>query len=146
LQLIGQSVATRADYLGTMAPSARRAPAWVSQAFCIAGLARGQTVFRAVQPGEVVGKVVEYHGSGQPIAGYTTWEVSIFVSGDIKNCFTFAGEDDHPTIIPPARQVAAPFGANFGGTNPLYLAYNAECEYDSWLTGVSRAGPWHVHS
>jgi hypothetical protein len=122
--------------------------AWVAHAFCVAGLARSQSYHRAPQPGEVVGQVIEYQGSAsaQPIEGYTTWEVSILVGGSIKNVYTFAGSDDHPTIIPPARQVAPPFGSNFGGTNPAYFAYNAECEFDSWLTGESRGGPQRVYS
>ena len=68
---------------------------------------------------------------------------------------------DHSATIPGARQVAAPFGANTGGTNPRYptppkqhargaptsyidaamwglpfryWAYNDECEFDSWLS------------
>jgi hypothetical protein len=47
----------------------------------------------------------------------------------------------HPTTIPGARQVAAPFGTNFNGVNPQYFEYNAEAEFDSWLSvGMTDGG------
>ena len=51
-----------------------------------------------------------------------------------SNCYSLAGLDRHPTSVPPARQVAAPFGVNKGGNNPAYWAYSAEAEFDSWVT------------
>ena len=36
--------------------------------------------------------------------------------------------------IPAAYQMATPFGANTGGTNPAFWPLMAGTEYDSWLT------------
>jgi hypothetical protein len=121
-----------------MVGGARRAAPVLAGVLCL-GLVGGQ---RMLQPGEVAGQVVEYQAStdAHPIEGYTTWEVSILLGGQTHNVYTFAGTDDHMTTIPPARQVAAPFGSEFGGVNPQYFVYNDECEFDSWLTGKSPRG------
>ena len=42
--------------------------------------------------------------------------------------------DTPPLELPPAYQVASPFGADIGGTNPLWWGMMAETQYDSWLT------------
>lgn len=75
------------------------------------------------------------------ISGYTTYQASVALSGTLLNAYTIAGSQANPMQIPPAYQVDAPFGTNTGGTNPAYWAYNAECQFDSWLTvGVTDAG------
>lgn len=75
------------------------------------------------------------------IAGFTTYRLSLGLSGSTHNAYTIAGSAYNPMYVPPARQVAAPFGADTGGTNPAYFAYNAECQYDSWLTvGMTNGG------
>jgi hypothetical protein len=68
------------------------------------------------------------------ISGATTYEVGIHLSDMARNCYTQAGTALHPTHLPPARQVSAPFGADVAGTNPAYWPYSADCQYDSWLT------------
>ena len=37
-------------------------------------------------------------------------------------------------VIPAAFQVAAPFGAHVGGTNPAFWTYSPDTQYDSWMT------------
>lgn len=52
-------------------------------------------------------------------------------------------------IVPPARQVAAPFGNSVGGVSPAFWAIpgHEECKYDSWLTvGVEDGNPGNVIS
>jgi hypothetical protein len=44
------------------------------------------------------------------------------------------GEVGRPLVIPPAYQEKAPYGANFGGTNPIYYQLKPTTIYDSWLT------------
>ena len=36
--------------------------------------------------------------------------------------------------IPPAFQVATPFGVDLGGTNPQFWQFNPDAQFDSWLT------------
>ena len=43
----------------------------------------------------------------------------------------------HPWHSPrrlPTLQVPAPFGTSIGGANPAFFEYNADAEFDSWLT------------
>lgn len=53
-----------------------------------------------------------------------------------KNCYSIFGEKGHNMIVPPARQVAAPFGSNVGGVSPAFWAIpgHEDCKYDSWLS------------
>jgi hypothetical protein len=74
------------------------------------------------------------------IAGYTTYRLSLALAGSAHNLYTIAGSSFNPMYIPGAHQVAPPFGADTGGTNPAYWAYNAECQYDSWLTAAMDNG------
>ena len=69
------------------------------------------------------------------LPGYTTYQVTLTPNtGKAHSIYTIYGEPDHALEIPPARQVATPFGADVGGVNPAFYAINAECEYDSWLS------------
>ena len=66
---------------------------------------------------------------------YTTFRLYIEVSdAALTNVYALYGTADHPLIVPPAYQVASPFGADFGGVNPALFAANPTAEYDSWLT------------
>ena len=53
------------------------------------------------------------------------------------------GAPAHTMRIPPAYQVAAPFGVDIGGVNPQFFPIRKEAQFDSWLTagGTSRATP-----
>jgi hypothetical protein len=44
------------------------------------------------------------------------------------------GEEGVPLSIPPAYQVATPFGTNIGPPNPAFFAVMADCEFDSFIT------------
>jgi hypothetical protein len=44
------------------------------------------------------------------------------------------GEGDDRLVIPPAWQLATPFGADIGPVNPAFFSFEPNCPYDSWLT------------
>ena len=43
-------------------------------------------------------------------------------------------------VIPPAFQVAAPFGVDTGPVNPAFFPMMADCQWDSFLT-IGLDGP-----
>ena len=48
-------------------------------------------------------------------SGYTTYQVGVnFDSGAVQDVYALFGEDGDNMVIPPAFQVAAPFGADVG--------------------------------
>ena len=51
-----------------------------------------------------------------------------------SNVYSLYAEAEQQMTLPPAFQVDAPFGADIGGTNPLFWAFNADAEFDSWVT------------
>ena len=51
-----------------------------------------------------------------------------------SNVYRLYAEAEQQMTLPPAFQVDAPFGADIGGTNPLVWAFNADVEFDSWVT------------
>ena len=53
---------------------------------------------------------------------------------DAYNVYSIHGTQDSPLTLPPAFQVAEPFGSVYGGVNPIMFAYSPEAQYDSWLT------------
>lgn len=80
-----------------------------------------------------------FEGNSQP-SGYTTYQLSV-TSNDptISNIYTIYGTEASPMSLPAAYQVAAPFGANIGGTNTAFwdVANNEAlgyAQFDSWLT------------
>merc|ERR1719174_3650860 len=76
--------------------------------------------------------------SGSP-AGWATYRMSVTLKGDATNAYTIYGKSTGSMQLPAAYQVATPFGANTGGTNPAFwaVANNAAlgfAQYDSWLS------------
>ena len=78
---------------------------------------------------------------------YTRFRLFIEVSdAALTNVYALYGTAEHPLIVPPAYQVASPFGADFGGVNPALFAANPTAEYDSWLTiGLDDGDPRSDH-
>lgn len=75
------------------------------------------------------------------IAGYTTYRVSIeFQSAHVRDVYALFGENANPLVIPPAYQVAAPFGSDVGPVNPAFFPIMPTAEYDSFLT-IGLDGP-----
>ena len=81
----------------------------------------------------IVPTVQTVSSSGVP-GGYTTYHLGARLKGGAANVYTLIGSEAGPLNLPPAFQVAAPFGANYGGVNPAFYAVKKESQYDSWVT------------
>jgi hypothetical protein len=66
--------------------------------------------------------------------GYDTFRVKINLQGNALNVYALFGDGTTSLRVPPSFQVAAPFGADMGGVNPLLYAANNNSVFDSWLT------------
>ena len=67
--------------------------------------------------------------------GYETYQVGVtFDQRTTEDVYALYGEAGDPLIIPPAFQVPAPFGADCSPVNPQFFAFNADAEFDSFLT------------
>ena len=69
----------------------------------------------------------------------TTMHLTISLSNAQANVHSMSGTPATPMTLPPAYQVATPFGADVGGVHPTYFSVaNNEAlgfaEFDSWLT------------
>ena len=79
-------------------------------------------------------------------SGYTTYQVSVTFDSGVQDVYALYGEpSDGPSIsreliIPPAYQVATPFGSDVGPVNPAFFAVMPDCEFDSFLT-IGMEGP-----
>ncbi len=89
--------------------------------------------------------------NGWDSSGWTTYRVYITLDAGkhAKNCYSIFGQTGHDMIVPPARQVPAPFGAHVGGVSPVIAGIpgQEQSKYDSWLTvGVEDGNPGNVVS
>lgn len=66
--------------------------------------------------------------------GYTTYRVAVQFGPDALDVYAVFGVPDDPLQIPPAFQVPAPFGSNFGPINPAFVPIMPAVEFDSYLT------------
>ena len=78
----------------------------------------------------------EFVESATSVAGHTTVQLvgRFDVVPEVEDIYAIFGEGDDPLVIPPAWQLAAPFGANVGPVNPAFFAFEPNCPYDSWIT------------
>ena len=87
-------------------------------------------------------------------AGWTTFRLSLALGPKAADVYTIYGDSGTPEgaggttlVMPPAYQVAAPFGADLGGTNPQFWAIQAESQWDSWVTvGVTEGNNGEISS
>jgi hypothetical protein len=76
------------------------------------------------------------------VDGFTTYRLNINLQDSAVNVYAMFGHEGKALVMPPAFQVAAPFGANFGGVSPALFAAMPNAEYDSWLTlGLTEGDP-----
>jgi hypothetical protein len=80
--------------------------------------------------GDVCGTVTQISTDGPG----TTYRLGLSLSGNAKSVYTIYGDEDFSMVIPPAYQESAPFGTNFGGVDPAFIAVSASAAFDSWLT------------
>jgi len=73
--------------------------------------------------------------AGEGVAGHTTYRLSLLLNpAQTTNIYTIFGEEGSQLSVPPAYQVATPFGVDIGGTYPQFWAAMADSKFDSWLT------------
>ena len=78
---------------------------------------------------------------GQSKSGYATYQVSVeFDPRSVVDVYALFGEVGAALIIPPAFQVAAPFGVDTGPVNPAFFPMMPDCQFDSFLT-IGLDGP-----
>ena len=76
------------------------------------------------------------------VAGYTTYRVAIKLHNTESNIYTIFGDAGRPLVVPPAYQVATPFGVHIGGANPAFFGVMPTAQYDSWLSvGLTDGDP-----
>eukprot|EP01043_Picozoa_sp_COSAG02_P048737 COSAG02_NODE_4820_length_4939_cov_9.921074_2_plen_860_part_01 len=68
------------------------------------------------------------------IAQTATVRLYITLDPSQGSVYAMAGTLSTTLSLPPAYQVAAPFGTNIGGVSPALFPAAAEAEFDSWLT------------
>ena len=76
--------------------------------------------------------------------GWATYTLSADLSNDARSLYSIFGRSTSPMSLPPAFQVATPFGRDIGGVPEAFVAAEPTAAYDSWLTvGVTDgvAGP-----
>eukprot|EP01043_Picozoa_sp_COSAG02_P005433 COSAG02_NODE_147_length_33939_cov_6.689539_8_plen_220_part_00 len=80
------------------------------------------------------------------VTGYTTYQLTVTLGSTAQNLYTIFGDTvTGPMTIPPAFQVAAPFGADVSGTSPAFWEIMPDCQYDSWMTvGVTTGSTGQV--
>ena len=74
------------------------------------------------------------------VAGFTTVRLTLTLTAEQENVYSLFGEPGATISMPPAFQVAAPFGTDYGGANPALFALMPESEFDSWLTVGTTTG------
>jgi hypothetical protein len=77
-------------------------------------------------------------------ANYQTYQVALILAAEVENVYSIYGDAGRDLEFPPAYQVAAPFGTDFGGVNPILFASMPTSQYDSWLTvGITSGDSAH---
>ena len=74
------------------------------------------------------------------VSGYTTIRLKCELPDGAANAYAIAGTPETSMRFPPAFQVAAPFGSDFGPTNAALISFNADAEFDSFVT-IGMEGP-----
>ena len=74
------------------------------------------------------------------VSGYTTIRLKCELPDGAANVYAIAGTPETSMRFPPAFQVPAPFGSDFGPTNAALISFNADAEFDSFVT-IGMEGP-----
>ena len=91
----------------------------------------------------VITKVIDGNAT-DGIAGYTTWNLTVTLTGNAKSAYTIYGSHDAPMVMPVVFKCNCdPFGSNIGGTNPAFWQYNRNARWDSWMTIGETGGNPH---
>ena len=77
---------------------------------------------------------IAFHVHNLDEVSHTTYRLVLDLKDNAVNVYSIFGHEGHPLTVPPAYQVAAPFGADVGGVNPALFAAMPTAEFDSWLS------------
>jgi hypothetical protein len=108
-------------------------PAFGRRAFIVLGVIMrcGQALSAVVPKVDIVSEINNIPG----IACHTTYRLSIELDPtEAHSVHSIFGSTQNPMVLPPAFQVASPYGADVGGVSPLLFASSPVSEFDSWLT------------
>ena len=79
--------------------------------------------------------VFTHQSDGDTPAEYTVFRLYADVhDAALRNTYAVYGTEASPLVVPPAFQVAPPFGAHVGGVSPELIAVTPLAQYDSWMT------------
>ncbi len=67
-------------------------------------------------------------------AGYETYRVGVMFGPTAADVYALYGQKGSPLIMPPAYQVAGPFGSSVGPVSEAFVSVHPESAFDSWLT------------
>ena len=59
-------------------------------------------------------------------AGYTTYRVAVLFGREAADVYALFGVAGDPLVLPPAYQVASPFGSSVGPANAAFVAVNPD--------------------
>ncbi len=65
--------------------------------------------------------------------GHTTYQLELTPIDDAATVYAIYGHEEVPLVVPPAFQLAAPFGADIGGMPSELWSLSPEAEWDSFL-------------
>ena len=92
----------------------------------------------------VTTEVTVIQSSPPGLANYVTYQVTLILANEVENVYSIYGDAGRDLVFPPAYQVAAPFGTDFGGVSPMLFSAVPAAQYDSWLTvGVTEGDSAH---
>ena len=74
------------------------------------------------------------------IDGHTTYSLELTPVGGAETIYALYGHEQVALEMPPAYQVATPFGTNFGGTPSQLLAIRPDAQFDSFLFASASSG------
>jgi hypothetical protein len=75
-------------------------------------------------------------------SAHVTVRLTVSLHKDASTLYSIVGSSSGALTLPPAYQVAPPFGRNVGGVSPALFPVRAEAEFDSYLTvGLTNGDP-----
>lgn len=104
-----------------------------------------------IAAGNYLSAWVDTIATGVVGGSHNTYRVSVFptngagMTGTPQNIYAIFGDNRSTMIFPPAYSMPAPFGVDFGGTNPQFWQVPGaeDAKFDSWLTVGEDQGNVH---
>ena len=80
------------------------------------------------------------------VDGYVTYQISVTLGDAADDVYAIWGSIARPLNVPAAYQVAAPFGADVGGVNPLFFASTPDASTTRGSQSVPLTAAWGLPS